>query len=158
MAFGSATHDIAADGFYMLGLDGEQQSFFSGIRSIFYRLATIFGQGGLIIIAGKLEESTGSITTAWSITFAITATIMLLLSLFHKIVLPTPANDISRSATSIGEAIKSFGEILAAYFKKPGIVQAIMFMLLFRLPEAQLVKLLNPFLLDSHEAGGLARH
>ena len=156
MAFGSATHDIAADGFYMLGLDGEQQSFFSGIRSIFYRLATIFGQGGLIIIAGKLEESTGSITTAWSITFAITATIMLLLSLFHKIVLPTPANDISRSATSIGEAIKSFGEILAAYFKKPGIVQAIMFMLLFRLPEAQLVKLLNPILLDSHEAGGLA--
>ena len=156
MAFGSATHDIAADGFYMLGLDGEQQSFFSGIRSIFYRLATIFGQGGLIIIAGKLEESTGSITTAWSITFAITATIMLLLSLFHKIVLPTPANDISRSATSTGEAIKSFGEILAAYFKKPGIVQAIMFMLLFRLPEAQLVKLLNPFLLDSHEAGGLA--
>lgn len=156
MAFGSATHDIAADGFYMLGLDGEQQSFFSGIRNIFYRLATIFGQGGLIIIAGKLEESTGSITTAWSITFAITATIMLLLSLFHKIVLPTPANDISRSATSIGEAIKSFGEILAAYFKKPGIVQAIMFMLLFRLPEAQLVKLLNPFLLDSHEAGGLA--
>ena len=156
MAFGSATHDIAADGFYMLGLDGEQQSFFSGIRSIFYRLATIFGQGGLIIIAGKLEESTGSITTAWSITFAITATIMLLLSLFHKIVLPTPANDFSRSATSIGEAIKSFGEILAAYFKKPGIVQAIMFMLLFRLPEAQLVKLLNPFLLDSHEAGGLA--
>lgn len=156
MAFGSATHDIAADGFYMLGLDGEQQSFFSGIRSIFYRLATIFGQGGLIIIAGKLEESIGSITTAWSITFAITATIMLLLSLFHKIALPTPANDISRSATSTGEAIKSFGEILAAYFKKPGIVQAIMFMLLFRLPEAQLVKLLNPFLLDSHEAGGLA--
>ena len=156
MAFGSATHDIAADGFYMLGLDGEQQSFFSGIRSIFYRLATIFGQGGLIIIAGKLEESTGSITTAWSITFAITATIMLLLSLFHKIVLPTPANDISRSATSTGEAVKSFGEILSAYFKKPGIVQAIMFMLLFRLPEAQLVKLLNPFLLDSHEAGGLA--
>ena len=81
---------------------------------------------------------------------------MLLLSLFHKIALPTPANDISRSATSTGEAIKSFGEILAAYFKKPGIVQAIMFMLLFRLPEAQLVKLLNPFLLDSHEAGGLA--
>ena len=156
LAFGSATHDIAADGFYMLGLSGEQQSFFSGIRSIFYRIATIFGQGGLIIIAGKLEEHTGSIATAWSITFGITAAIMLVLSGVHKLLLPTPQSDISRHANGVKDAVQSFGKILADYFKKPGIVPALLFMLLFRLPEAQLVKLLNPFLLDSHEAGGLA--
>ena len=59
IAFSSATHDIAADGFYMLGLDDSQQSFFVGIRSTFYRLAMITGQGLLIILAGSLESSTG---------------------------------------------------------------------------------------------------
>lgn len=155
MAFSSATHDIAADGFYMLGLTGEQQSFFSGIRSIFYRIATIFGQGVLIIIAGLLEKKTGSIITAWSITFAATAAIMLLLGGYHAKALPTPTNDVSRSISGVKEAITNFKEILVSYFKKPGIATAVLFMLLFRLPEAQLVKLLNPFLLDSREAGGL---
>lgn len=155
MAFSSATHDIAADGFYMLGLTGEQQSFFSGIRSIFYRIATIFGQGVLIIVAGLLEKKTGSTVTAWSITFAATAAIMLLLGGYHAKALPTPANDVSRSISGLKEAIADFKEILVSYFKKPGIVTAVLFMLLFRLPEAQLVKLLNPFLLDSREAGGL---
>lgn len=155
MAFSSATHDIAADGFYMLGLTGEQQSFFSGIRSIFYRIATIFGQGVLIIVAGLLEKKTGSVVTAWSITFAATAAIMLLLGGYHAKALPTPDNDVSRSISGLKEAIADFKEILVSYFKKPGIVTAVLFMLLFRLPEAQLVKLLNPFLLDSREAGGL---
>jgi PAT family beta-lactamase induction signal transducer AmpG len=59
MAFSSATHDIAADGFYMLALDSSQQSFFVGIRSTFYRLAMITGQGLLIIMAGALESHTG---------------------------------------------------------------------------------------------------
>lgn len=59
IAFSSATHDIAADGFYMLGLDSSQQSFFVGIRSTFYRLAMITGQGLLIIVAGGLESMTG---------------------------------------------------------------------------------------------------
>lgn len=156
MAFGSATHDIAADGFYMLGLDGEEQSFFSGIRSIFYRIATIFGQGVLIIVAGRLEEYTGSITVAWSITFAATAAIMLSLGCYHANALPKPASDVSRNIGGIKEAISNFGNILSSYFKKEGIVPSLLFMLLFRLPEAQLVKMLNPFLLDNREAGGLA--
>jgi PAT family beta-lactamase induction signal transducer AmpG len=59
IAFSSATYDIAADGFYMLALDSSQQSFFVGIRSTFYRLAMITGQGLLIIIAGSLETWTG---------------------------------------------------------------------------------------------------
>lgn len=60
IAFSSATHDIAADGFYMLALDSGQQSFFVGIRSTFYRLAMIAGQGVLIILAGSLEVATGT--------------------------------------------------------------------------------------------------
>lgn len=156
MAFASATHDIAADGFYMLGLTGEEQSFFSGIRSIFYRIATIFGQGVLIIIAGKLEKHTGSIPIAWSITFALTAAITALLGCYHAKALPRPTNDISRSVSGADGISNSFVDIIVTYFKKPDIIPALLFMLLFRLPEAQLVKMLNPFLLDSREAGGLA--
>lgn len=156
MAFCSATHDIAADGFYMLGLSEEQQSFFTGIRSIFYRLATLFGQGVLIIFAGYLEELTENKILAWSMTFAIVCGIVSLLGLYHCKVLPHPAKDTPRNIDKKNGAISNFVEIIVSYFKKPGICTALLFMLLFRFPEAQLVKMINPFLLDSTEAGGLA--
>lgn len=59
LAFSSATHDIAADGFYMLGLSKHDQAWFVGIRSTFYRVAMIFGQGLLIILAGYIESNSG---------------------------------------------------------------------------------------------------
>lgn len=60
VALFSATHDIAADGFYMDALSERQQAFFVGIRSTFYRLAMIFGQGILLIIAGTIEQRSGA--------------------------------------------------------------------------------------------------
>jgi len=60
LAFSSATHDIAADGFYMLALDTNQQAVYVGIRSTFYRIATIMGQGVLIVLAGFLETASGA--------------------------------------------------------------------------------------------------
>ncbi|MBR5511481.1 MAG: MFS transporter [Bacteroidaceae bacterium] len=156
MAFSSATHDIAADGFYMLGLGEEGQSFFAGIRSTFYRIATIFGQGILIYLAGKLEVVTQNIALAWSVTFGILCALLLLLGLYHNRALPRPASDVSRNVSGIKEAFASFGKIISTYFKKPDIVPALLFMLLFRLPEAQLVKLINPFLMDGRAEGGLA--
>jgi PAT family beta-lactamase induction signal transducer AmpG len=59
VAFSSATHDIAADGFYMLALNEEKQSFFVGIRSTFYRISMVVGQGALVMFAGYMEASTG---------------------------------------------------------------------------------------------------
>ncbi|MBR5150767.1 MAG: MFS transporter [Bacteroidaceae bacterium] len=156
MAFSSATHDIAADGFYMLGMSEEGQSFFAGIRSTFYRIATIFGQGVLIYIAGKLEIFTGNVALSWSITFGILCVMLTLLGIYHSRTLPTPACDTARSITSIKEVFNGFKNIIATFFKKQGIVPALLFMLLFRLPEAQLVKLINPFLMDTKADGGLA--
>ena len=156
IAFSSATHDIAADGFYMLGLDQEGQSFFAGIRSTFYRIATIFGQGVLIYIAGKLESLTGNAALSWSITFGILCAILTLTGIYHGYRLPVPAADTPRSISGIGDVFGGFKNIVATYFKKPGILPALLFMLLFRLPEAQLVKLINPFLMDTKEAGGLS--
>ena len=156
MAFSSATHDIAADGFYMLGMSEEGQSFFAGIRSTFYRIATIFGQGVLIYIAGKLEIFTGNVALSWSTTFGILCVMLTLLGIYHSRTLPTPTSDTARSIASIKEVFSGFKNIIATFFKKQGIVPALLFMLLFRLPEAQLVKLINPFLMDTKAAGGLA--
>ncbi len=154
-AFASATHDIAADGFYMLALKPEQQSLFVGIRSTFYRLSSIFGQGVLVVIAGLLERKTGDIPMAWSITLVISAVIFALVTFWHIFRLPSPDADALRTTTSAGEIFREFGRTFATFFRKKGILIAMLFMLLYRLPEAFLVKMMNPFLLDPMAKGGL---
>lgn len=157
-AFASATHDIAADGFYMLALNHQQQSFFVGIRSTFYRLSSIFGQGVLVLIAGLLETHTGSIPLAWTLTMAFAAAIFTFISIYHVFFIPRPVEDSVRlGATSahVRDIISEFGRTFATYFRKPGVAIAVVFMLLYRLPEAFLLKMVNPFLLDAKVHGGL---
>ena len=156
MAFSSATHDIAADGFYMLGLSQHQQAWFVGIRSTFYRLAMIFGQGLLVALAGYLEEWTGNIKLAWTILFYVLAGLFLAFSLYHRVMLPQPAADAPQAWRGFADVAGKFVETFASFFRKEHIVAALAFMLLFRFAEAQLVKMAGPFLLDSAEVGGLA--
>ena len=155
MAFSSATHDIAADGFYMIGLSQHEQALFVGIRSTFYRLATITGQGGLIMLAGYLESSSGNISRAWSITFYILSGLFIGLWLYHRYILPRPSSDINVSNNSSDGILSSFIGTFRSFFKKKQAVTAILFMLLYRLPEAQLAKMGIPFLLDPLEKGGM---
>lgn len=154
-AFVSATHDIALDGFYILGLTQEKQSFFSGIRNTFYRVATVFSSGILVMLANWLGKYFGDDTAAWSATFATTAIIMAVLFIYHRQVLPKPGKDTSLTVNGISEVFKSFGEIIRTYFSRPGIAASILFLLLFRFPEAQLGKIGKLFLMDSVAAGGL---
>lgn len=154
-AFASATHDIAADGFYMLALKPDEQSLFVGIRSTFYRLSSIFGQGVLVVIAGLLERKTGDVPMAWSLTLVISAVIFALVTLWHMFRLPRPDADSLRVTTSAGDIFREFGRTFATFFRKRGILIAMLFMLLYRLPEAFLVKMMNPFLLDPAAEGGL---
>lgn len=155
-AFVSSTHDIALDGFYILALPQEKQSFFSGIRNTFYRIATVFSSGILVMLANKLGESLGSKTWAWSTTFITIAVIMTALYFYHRKALPTPDADISRKTNRFKEIFSNFGDIIKSYFNKKGIATTILFLLLFRFPEAQLGKIGKLFLMDSSEAGGLA--
>ena len=156
-AFASATHDIAADGFYMIALDKSQQSFYVGIRSTFYRLSSIFGQGVLVVIAGVLETRTGNIPLAWMLTMAVTAVIFAAVTLYHTFAIPSPSGDKTVRAGGGNSTFASgFGHAFVTFFKKPGALIAIVFMLLYRLPEAFLLKMVNPFLLSSAEQGGLA--
>lgn len=155
LAFSSATHDIAADGFYMLGLSKYDQAFFVGIRNTFYRFAMLSGQGLLVVLAGYLEQKSGNIAGSWSITFFILAAMFAAFFIYHMIVLPYPPEDSERSVTSVKDVVKAFLDTFVSFFRKPQAGIAISFMLLFRLGEAQLVKLASPFLLDPKEAGGL---
>lgn len=155
LAFSSATHDIAADGFYMLGLKEDEQAFFVGIRSTFYRLAMMTGQGLLVMLAGWLEQRMG-IARAWQITFVAMALLLVLAALWHWWSLPRPQNDGATEAQTGAELWRGVGASLGSFFAKPGMKVAVAFMLLYRLGEAQLVKLAAPFLLDAREVGGLA--
>ncbi len=150
-AFASATNDIAADGYYMIGLTEEKQSFFVGLRSTFYKLSTVTGQGLLVILAGFLENHFGDNTKAWSYTMICAAFLMLLLTLSNFFV--TPKFETSRAIAL--DKPKSFLEVFVSFFKKPGIWLALAFILLFRLGESQLVKMAAPFLLDPVAEGGL---
>ena len=155
LAFSSATHDISIDGFYMLGLDEGEQSLFVGIRNTAYRIAMIAGQGGLLILVGQFEKMFGSTVRAWSLGFLVAGGLMILLWLYHSYILPHPVADctIGISGSNI---LKEFGLTFVSYFKKPNILPALLFILLFRFPEAQLGKIAPLFLVDDAAAGGLA--
>ena len=155
MAFSSSTHDIAADGFYMLGLSSHDQSWFIGIRNTFYRFAILFGQGIIVIIAGQLENITDNLKLAWSLVFGILSGLFIILAAYHKWALPRPKNDQEEFNTAKEDIVKEYFEIIKAYFKKPQILLIVLFILLYRFGEAQLVKIAPLFMLDSYESGGL---
>ena len=160
VAFASATHDIAADGYYMIALNQKEQSLFVGIRSTFYRIASVFGQGVIVVVAGLLEESTGRIPLAWSLVLLGSSVLFAALSLWHWFVLPKAEKDsgeggVTAARKTAGDIFREFGNAWLTFFRKPGIWLAVLFMLLYRLPEAFSVKMLTPFMLDPVEEGGL---
>ena len=186
LAFASATHDIAADGFYMHGLQEKEQSLFVGIRNIFYRVAMIFGQGLLVMFAGWIEQGKlfpglgssasavpsadpsvipsvvegsaagNKVALAWSLAFYLLAGIFLALTIYHRFILPKPASDSPRSDINAATIWKTFGITFATFFKKPHIWLILFFLLTYRLGESQLVKIAQPFMLDTPDAGGLS--
>ncbi|MBD2363218.1 MFS transporter [Anabaena minutissima FACHB-250] len=153
-AFISATYDIATDGFYLLALTPEKQAFFSGIRSLFYRLAVIFGSGFLVIIAGLLEGYLNNIPLSWTVAIGFSAVILAILFIFHRLVLPLPESDQPRQPKEINQI--PFIKIITSYFQQEKIFAILAFILLYRLGEAMLVKIASLFLLDNPEVGGLA--
>jgi len=154
MAFSSATHDIAADGFYMLPLSTHEQAWFVGIRSTFYRLAMIAGQGLLVMLAGMFEQTMG-VSAAWALVFYGLAGLFVLMGVYHWVMLPRPAEDRSRTRADLSSVLAEVGYTFVSFFKKKQIVTILLFLLLYRFAEAQLVKMASPFLLDKSDVGGL---
>jgi len=156
LAFNSATHDIAADGFYMLGTTEKQQALFVGVRSLFYRIATIAGQGLLVVLAGSLGARTGNLRLAWGIAMGSLAALFIVFGLWHRFVLPRAAADRPGEARRIPEFMRAFLATFGSFFRRPRMPVIMLFLLLYRFGEAQLVKMVAPFLLDGRDKGGLA--
>ena len=155
LAFSSATHDIAADGFYMLGLEQHEQAYFVGIRSTFYRIATIFSSGLLVGLAGVLQVLTRSISYAWSLVFYLIAGLFIALWLYHSWALPRPSEDTHRIQKTAANIITEFWNTLVTFFRKPQVWVGICFMLFYRMPEGLLAKVSALFLVDKMANGGL---
>ncbi len=153
-AFISATYDIATDGFYMLALTEKDQSLFVGLRSAFYRLAMIFGSGFLVYLAGSIETSSKDIVWSWSAVMAVSGLIFASAFAYHKFILPFPAADGGGAARERADKA-SFIEVIRSYFGQEKIGVMLAFILFYRLGEAMLLKLVDPFLLDTKAVGGL---
>jgi PAT family beta-lactamase induction signal transducer AmpG len=152
IAFSSATHDIAADGFYMLQLSTHEQALYVGLRNTFYRIANVAGQGLLVFLAGNLETVFGEPARAWSLTFVIAAALFFIITCYHWYMLPRPEKDVENGTSSQGVGVIT---TIITFFKKPGIISALCFMLLYRFPEALLTPISKLFLIEPIEQGGL---
>ncbi len=153
-AFASASNDVASDGFYMLALTKDQQSFFLGIRSTFYRLSLLTGNGLIVIIAGYLEQQYGDKTKAWSYTMIIVGLIMTVITLYNYFTAPKVEANTNENELDLTPKV-SFGAVFKTFFQKKQIGLALSFILLFRLGESQLLKMLTPFLIDEKSVGGM---
>lgn len=153
MAFCSSTHDIAIDGYYMLALDEGEQSFFIGIRSTFYKISQWIGNGALLILIGILQERTTK-TYSWVLTFFILAGLFIAMVLYHRFAMPKVESQ-NNPKLRFNDIFRNIGDVFVTFFTKKGVGLALLFILLYRLGEAMLVKMKTPFLLDPLEVGGM---
>ena len=177
MAFASATHDISADGFYMIELDEHNQAKYVGLRNTFYRLAGIFVNGALVSLAGFLEhqlqkpevytwlrriglehEHQMPIVYTWTLIFYALAALFIGIWLYHCRMMPRPADDVS-SEKSVKEVAHELKTILATFFCKFGAKETVfvmLFLLFYRFPEALLNTMTKTFLMRPTAEGGMA--
>lgn len=152
MSLLSATHDIAADGLYMLGLTDGQQAAFVGVRSTFWRLALISGEGGLVALAGVLGARLGTTEAGWRATLLVVAGVFAVAALYNAVVLPHAAEDVVRDPADAG---RNTADIVRTFLRKQGLVLSLCFILFFRFSENHISGLVSPFLLDERAVGGL---
>lgn len=160
IALASATHDISADGFYIIGLDNKDQELYVGVRNTFYRIGMVIGQGGLVLLVGYMQEGVFGtelqpVLSSWTAVFIIVAVLMLLLGLYHACVLPRVERSV-HDRFDLVEQMREFVKTLAVFISKPHIVTSLCFILLFRLPEGLLTKIVPLFLTRTAAEGGLA--
>jgi len=153
VAYSSATHDIASDGSYIANLSKQQQAMYSGWLGAFWNGGKLFVQGGLIIMAGHLEQQIG-VPSAWSTVLLLLGAVLIGLGLYHSWAMPTPPS-IKRAELTASAVAATTKDVVIEFFKKPGIWWAICFIILFRAGEGQVQTMGRLFLLDPVAVGGL---
>ena len=158
IAFCSATHDISADGFYMIELDEHNQAKYVGLRNTFYRLAIIFVNGMLVSLAGILQVmSRGQIRFTWALIFYGLAGLFIGLWLYHSRFMPRPAEDVNTRRT-VAEVTSELKNMFITFFQKfdrRGTLIVMLFLLFYRFPEALLNTMTKTFMLRHNYVGGL---
>jgi MFS transporter, PAT family, beta-lactamase induction signal transducer AmpG len=152
VAFCSSTHDIAADGLYIASLSPKEQAAYAGWQGGFYNVARFFSQGGLVILAGYLEARM-DVPRAWMAIFAVMGLILVLLSFYHARVLPKGGAE--RRSEGFAQMVATFKDVVESFLKKKNIFLLLVFILLYRAGEGQVVRIGPLFLVDEREAGGL---
>ena len=158
IAFCSATHDISADGFYMIELDDHNQAKYVGLRNTFYRLAIIFVNGMLVSLAGILQVMfRGQIRFTWALIFYGLAGLFIGLWLYHSRFMPRPAEDVNTRRT-VAEVTSELKNMFITFFQKfdrRGTLIVMLFLLFYRFPEALLNTMTKTFMLRHNYVGGL---
>lgn len=149
----SATQDIATDGYYLLALTPRQQGYFVGIRTLFYRLAMLFGSGALVMFAGRIETMTGQIALSWTAAFIALGAVFAAFAAYHSFILPKPESD--RPAQTPGQT-SVFADSFKTYFTQKNILYILAFIMFYRLGDAMLEKIVVPFMLRPVSEGALA--
>ena len=158
IAFCSATHDISADGYYMIELDDHNQAKYVGLRNTFYRLAIIFVNGMLVSLAGILQVMfRGQIRFTWALIFYGLAGLFIGLWLYHSRFMPRPTEDVhtKRTLTEVTSELKKMFITFFQKFDRRGTLIVMLFLLLYRFPEALLNTMTKTFMLRNNYAGGL---
>jgi len=157
-AVASATHDAAADGFYIIALDASAQAGFSGIRSAVYKAGTVVGQGFLTMLGGWLCTGVRlSVEGSWGCVYAVAGAGMVLLAFYHFAMMPKAPHAAARGERNSAAPDESLLGFFAPYWRvvrAPGFGRALAFLLLFRLAESQL-RVAVPFLLAKRSEGGM---
>lgn len=171
IALGSATHDVACDGWYLLALDDKDQARFVGVRSTAYRLARIFVTGGIVYLAGAFqdaregpgESADASVlalglgaSQAWALAFSCAAIVYACFVAWCAYALPRPAADTPARERPETVSKAPFLQALSSYFAKPKIGAIIAFIVLYRFGESMLTRMASTFLKKPVVEGGLA--
>jgi len=163
IAFASATHDVAADGYYLRALDQDEQARFVGVRSLAFRVAMLSVSGVFVALIGLLFERTEDPFDVWAQAFALLAIGLALLALWHAFALPRCEEGPERASPQsmpfgvmLRKAITQYRVVIADFFSHPDLLPILCFLLLYRFSESQLLRLIVPFLMDGPERGGLA--
>lgn len=153
-AFFSSSHDIAADGFYLIALDSSKQALFIGQQNLFYQIAKLLASGFLVFMSGILISHLGYPNTKliWVMVMLLAGIITILIAFYHKVFLPK--NEII-SGKNIQDGFKNLKDIITEFFKLENIWIIILFIMTFRIGENQIIKIVPLFLLDTTNNGGL---
>jgi len=153
IAFNSATHDIVADGVYVNVLNSETQAKYVGIQGASYNIARFLAQGGLVVAAGKLEDSWG-VNPAWMAAMGAVGVLMVVMAVWHMRSLPAHRQEREENQ-SVSEVFSTFAEVTRTFFQKKNIWWSIAFICLFRFSEGNQVKIVPLFLRAARDEGGL---